>query len=300
MPLWRLANSRSLLLDRPRIMAILNVTPDSFSDGGRHATPEAALAAAARLVDEGADMLDIGGESTRPGAARVEAAEQVGRIVPVIRAIRSQPGPLGTIPISADTTREAVAQAALDAGADAVNDVSGGTEDPALLGAVARAGAGMVLMHRLAEPGRDSYSDRYAAAPIAGDVVALVIEEFRHRLLAGALRAGIGRERIVIDPGLGFGKTVAQNLELIRRSAEISRVLGFPLLSGLSRKSFVGRVSLGRDSTPAERLSGTLALSLGHLAAGASLFRVHDVAAHVQAFAAAGALIPTAGTRSPA
>lgn len=278
-------------------MAILNVTPDSFSDGGRHDTVETALSAAARLVEEGADMLDIGGESTRPGAARVDSGEQIRRIVPVIEAIRRTPGPLGMIPLSADTTREEVARAAIDAGADAVNDVSGGTEDPAMLATVARSGSGLVLMHRLRPPEQDSYSDRYESAPVQGDIVALVARAFKEKLLPAALAAGIRRDRIVVDPGLGFGKTVEQNLALIRGSRGLERETGGPILSGLSRKSFVGRVSLGRDSQPGERLAGTLALSIAHLREGASIFRVHDVAEHARAFAAALAVTPTGATR---
>jgi dihydropteroate synthase len=296
---WLLANSRRLPLDRPRLVAILNVTPDSFHDGGRFASTETALAAAALAVEEGAAMLDIGGESTRPGADRVNPAEQIRRVVPLVLAIRAQPGALGRTPISVDTTLADVARSALDAGADAVNDVSAGTEDPELLDVVAASGAGVILMHRLRPPGDDAYSDRYESPPIDGDVVSVVLRMFQDRALPAAREAGIADDRIVIDPGLGFGKTVPQNLELIRRTPELIGAFGLPVLSALSRKSFVGRVGLARDSDPAERLPATLALSLEHRRAGAGLFRVHDVAAHAQAFAASAALSPPAATRSP-
>lgn len=269
----------------PRILGIVNVTPDSFAGEGRHADPIAARDHAARLVAEGADALDIGAESTRPGAARVPADEQVRRLVPAIRAIRVLPGAAGRVPISVDTTLSAVARAAFDAGADAVNDVSAGAEDPALLALVAREGRGVVLMHRVRPPEADSYSDRYDTPPLEGDVVGIV----RDALAGAASRArdaGVRPESILLDPGLGFGKTVEQNLALIRAGVECLPP-GYPLLSALSRKSFVGRVSLGRDSSPEERLAGTLALSVEHLRRGARFFRVHDVAAHAPALRAA-------------
>jgi dihydropteroate synthase len=259
-------------------MAIINVTPDSFADGGKYPSVSDATSAIGRAVRAGADIIDIGGESTRPGAARVAAAEQIRRVTPVIEALRASGS---TVPVSVDTTRAEVAMAALKAGADAVNDVSAGLEDPRLLDVVKEFGAGLVLMHRLRPPEGDSYSDRYAQAPTYGDVVRDVTTFLRDRA-AAAMDHGIEHDRIVIDPGLGFGKTVEQNLELIRRTREVAS-LGFPVLSALSRKSFVGRHALGRDSTPDERLPGTLALSLEHLAAGASIFRVHDVAEHAEA-----------------
>ncbi len=252
-------------------MAILNVTPDSFSDGGRLASPRDAAEAARRMINEGADLLDVGGESTRPGAERVSPDDQIARVVPAIRAIRDA----GVdAPITIDTTRARAAAAALDAGADAVNDVSGGTEDPGMLALVAERGCGVVLMHRLRPPDRDSFSDQYTHEPVYADVV----EDVRAALAAmldRALAAGIDLGAVVLDPGLGFGKTVEQNMALIRGTDRIA-ALGCPVLSGLSRKSFVGRVSLGRDSEPSERLEGTVALSVEHLARGARVFRVHD------------------------
>lgn len=287
---WHIGLGRTLAVDQPRVMAILNVTPDSFSDGGELATLEDVVAAARRALEAGAAVLDIGGESTRPGAARVSVEEQIARVVPAIRAIRGAggvgAGALATIPISVDTTRAEVARAAIDAGADIVNDVSGGTEDPEMLRLVAERRVGLVLMHRVFAPDRDRYSTAYAAgdAPIAGDVVEHVARGLR-AMMERAVGAGVDVRAIVLDPGLGFGKTVEQNLELIRRTGELCEI-GRPVLSGISRKSFVGKVSGGGGSgaalSPKERLPGTLALSVEHLRAGARLFRVHDVAEHVR------------------
>ncbi|MFZ4574176.1 MAG: dihydropteroate synthase [Phycisphaerales bacterium] len=271
---WNLG-SRPLPLDRPRIVAILNVTPDSFADGGRALDPGVAIDRAFALAAEGADALDIGGESTRPGSQAVPAQEQSARVLPVLRGLRARAFPL---PITIDTTLAPVAAAALDAGADGINDISAGRDDPAMLELVASRGAGLILMHRLTAPPLDRFSDRYAAPPVYGDVVAEVAGFLRERA-AAAVAAGIEPQRLVLDPGLGFGKDVAQNLALID-GTRVLRELGFPMLSGLSRKSFVGRVWFGRDSTPDERLEGTIAMSVRHLHAGAVLFRVHDVAAH--------------------
>jgi dihydropteroate synthase len=255
-------------------MAILNATPDSFYVGSRGPTLETAVAA----IEAGAAVLDVGAESTRPGAEPVSAEEQIRRAVPLIRAIRGRDG---RVAITIDTTSADVAAAALDAGADAINDVSAGRDDPGMLAMAAKRRCGIVLMHRLAAPRRDKYSDQYVGGePEYGDVVTEVREFLRERAEA-TLAAGVVREGIVVDPGLGFGKTVEQNMELIRRTNEIV-ALGYPVLSGLSRKSFVGRVSLGRDSTPEERLHGTLALSAAHLRSGATILRVHDVAPHVE------------------
>jgi len=285
-PAWRVSGARTLRLDRPRLLAILNVTPDSFADGGRLPTPAHAADAARRAVDEGADAIDLGAESTRPGAARVEEREQVRRAAPAIEEIRAAGI---AVPISIDTTRAAVARAALDAGADAINDVSGGTDDPGLPALAAERRAGLVLMHRATVPERDRYSDRYSATPeYPGGVVAAVLAALRDAR-DRAHAAGVAHDALVLDPGLGFGKSVEQCLELIRATPDLG-ALGAPVLSALSRKSFVGRVSLGRDSDPGERLAGTLALSVLHHRAGARLFRVHDVAPHREALDAAAAL----------
>lgn len=271
-------------------MAILNVTPDSFAAGSRLGSPEAGAEAARRAADEGADALDIGGESTRPGAGRVDAAEQVRRVVPAIEAVRHAGI---TLPITVDTTLASVAAAALDAGADGVNDVSGATEDAGMLPLVAQRRCGLVLMHRLLPPGTDSYSDRYERDPAYADVGAEVRAWLAARL-AAAVEAGVDPRAVALDPGLGFGKGVADNLRLIGSTPTLAS-LGRPVVSALSRKSFVGRVSLGRDSDPSERLEGTLALSVVHLAAGARVFRVHDAAAHRRALDAAWAALRAAG-----
>jgi dihydropteroate synthase len=292
--IWRISPAKSLDLSpgaEPKIIGILNVTPDSFSDGGRWTALDAAVTQAERMLAEGAVGIDVGGESTRPGAQRVPVDEQVRRVVPVIEAVRKR---VGTQPIiTVDTTRAHVARAALDAGADAVNDVSGGDEDPALLPLAAQRNRGVILMHRATTPELDSYSTAYgkpgerpAPTPASGDIVA----EVKTRLLALAQRAvaaGVAWESIVLDPGLGFGKTVEQNLELIRRTGELV-ALGRPILSGLSRKSFTARAAGLPDDAllppPAQRLDATVVLSRGHREAGARLFRVHDVKEHVQAF----------------
>ncbi len=283
---WVLGPGRVLKLGRPRLMAILNVTPDSFADGGRLKSPDQVADAAARAVDEGADLVDVGGESTRPGSARVPAEEQIRRVVPSIEAIRRRVA--ADVLISVDTTLAPVAAAALDAGADAINDVAAGREDAGMFALAAARGCGLVLMHRLAPPEADSYSTQYQAPPEYHDVVAEVGAFLRARAEA-ATAAGVRKESIVLDPGLGFGKTVQQNLALITGTTHLAAI-GFPILSALSRKSFTGAAGgLGRDSVPADRLAATLALSVTHRACGASIFRVHDVAHHMQALLAAEA-----------
>lgn len=286
---WFLGHGRSLDLGRCHVIAILNATPDSFYGPSRVRGAAGTVEAARRAVGAGASMLDIGGESTRPGAARVDAAEQIERIVPAIEAIRREAGALGSIPVSVDTTLEAVARAGLDAGADVINDVAAGTEDEGIFRVAAEHGAGLILMHRLRPPGADSFSDAYATPPHYDDVVAEV-GDFLERRVAAAAACGVQRERIVVDPGLGFGKTVGQNLQLVRAAARLEARLGLAVLSAASRKSFVGRVSLGRDSTPEERLAGSLAITLFQARNGVRLFRVHDVGEHVRALNAAAAL----------
>ena len=290
--------TRSLALDRPRLLAIVNATPDSFHADSRAGGVDEGLARAEQALAEGADAIDIGGESTRPGAARVAAEEQIARVVPLVRAIRASPGDLANLPITIDTTLPQVAEAALDAGADAINDVSGATEGGRQMLALAAARrAGLILMHRLRPPEHDDFSDRYPAPPVYTDVVAEV-----RAFLAGradeALAAGVPREAIVLDPGLGFGKSPDQNLELVRRSRELL-TLGFPLLSAASRKSFVGRVSRPEtpQTVPGARLAGSLAFSVMHLAAGARLFRVHDVGPQREALLAAWAIAAGAAGR---
>ncbi|MBL8764744.1 MAG: dihydropteroate synthase [Phycisphaerae bacterium] len=283
--IWRVSPDRELDVSTAIVLGILNLTPDSFFDGGRLLSPEMAAETATEMVDLGAAGVDIGGESTRPGAAPVPRDEQIRRVVPAIESCRRS---LGAGPvISVDTTCAAVARAALDAGADVVNDVSGGQADAALLPLVAARRAGVVLMHRTTTPDRDEYSDRYRREPeFPGGVVAFVREALRARTEM-ARAAGVAGESIVIDPGLGFGKNVEQNLALIRGTLELT-TLGFPVMSGLSRKSFVGRHMGLASSTPEQRLPGTIELTLSHVAAGARVLRVHDVGAVVLALRAAG------------
>lgn len=280
--IWNLSNERAVRLDRPFLVGVLNITPDSFSDGGEHNTPDRAVRRARAMRDLGADALDIGGESTRPGARRVGAADQIERVVPVIRAIRDAGI---SLPITIDTTLAEVARAALEAGADAINDVSAGSEDSGVLTLAASCGCGLVLMHRERPPDRDQYSDRYRTPPVQGSMTGRVVDALRAAMNRATDR-GVDPGRIVLDPGLGFGKDVAQNLELMRTTGDLV-ALGRPVMSALSRKSFVGRISLGRDSDPGERLMGTLACSVLHLSFGARLFRVHDVGAHREALDAA-------------
>jgi dihydropteroate synthase len=287
MRFWTAGSDRVVSLDPFAIMGVVNVTPDSFSDGGQFTGPEEAAQFALQLVEEGASVIDIGGESTRPGAARVDAEEQVRRVVPVIARVRSRSG----VAITVDTTSAAVAEAALEAGADAVNDVSAGCEDPAMFALVARRGAGLVLMHRLAPPGEDSYSDRYAEPPIYDDVVREVASFLLMRAEL-AMAAGVARESIVLDPGLGFGKSVAQNYELLARTSELV-ALGMPVLVGASRKSFLGAVSGRAD--PEQRIIGSVVAAVAAYGGGARIIRAHDVGAHREALLVAHAVLKGAG-----
>lgn len=265
-------------------MAIINVTPDSFSDGGRFTDADEAIDAAKRFIEEGASVIDVGGESTRPGAMRVEPAEQLRRVLPVVERLARETEAL----ISVDTTRAPVARAALDAGAHIINDVSAGCEDPELLPLCGKRAAGVVLMHRLRAPDADSYSDRYDVAPTyEGDLIKIIGSFLRTRAQE-AMQCGVAGSSIVIDPGLGFGKTVEQNFELVRRTPELTK-LGYPVLSALSRKSFIGNIS--GIPEPGRRLSGTLAASVIQYDCGVRLFRVHDVGAHREALAVAQAIL---------
>jgi len=297
--------------DPPRIMAILNATPDSFSDGGRHLDVRAAVDAVRRWMGEtedgdddgdGVAVVDVGGESTRPGARRVEAEEQIRRVVPVIRHIRDEiEGDPDRLLVSIDTTRAAVAEAALDAGADIVNDVAAGTEDARLLDLVADRGAGLILMHRLRPPNADRYSDAYATPPSyaeAGGVVAAVATFLRARLEA-AMDAGVPEEAVLLDPGLGFGKTVEDNYRLVAGAGAIADATGRPLLGAASRKSFIGAATGQRAREEAsERVEGSIAVALELWMNGVRLFRVHDVHAHRRALAVA-TRIRAAGSSRP-
>ncbi len=259
----------------PFLMGVVNVTPDSFSDGGRFLDPDAAVAQALRLAEEGADLVDVGGESTRPGAPSVPADDEVRRVVPVIERLRARGF---SLPISIDTWKGAVARAALAAGADLVNDVTG-LSDADLGRAAAEAGAPVVLQHTRGTPADMASRARY------DDVAAEVARELEEALRR-AEAAGVPRERTILDPGLGFAKTAEQTVELLARLGEL-RALGRPLLVGPSRKSFIGKVT---GAPVPERLPGTLAAVAACVLAGVELLRVHDVAAARQAALVAAAI----------
>jgi dihydropteroate synthase len=267
-----------------RVMGVLNVTPDSFSDGGRFLDPSAAVAHGLELEAAGAAIVDVGGESTRPGAEPVGEAEELRRVVPVIEGLRAA-GLAAAISI--DTSKVAVARAALDAGASLVNDVTAFRAEPALASLVAERGVDCCLMHMRGEP-RTMQHDVYY-----DDVVAEV-RHFLEERVGYALAAGIARERIIVDPGIGFGKSVEHNLELLARIDEITR-LDLPVLVGTSRKSFLGVVT-GRASD--DRLPGTIATCVMAFERGASIFRVHDVAPVVDALAVAAATVSGRWTRT--
>jgi dihydropteroate synthase len=258
-----------------KLMGVVNVTPDSFSDGGLYLDPEAAIAHGRELAAAGAAILDVGGESTRPGAEAVGAEEELRRVVPVIRGL-SDCG----CRISVDTSKANVAEAALDAGAEIVNDVTALRGDPAMAALCAERGPTVVLMHMLGDPRTMQDDPRY------DDVVAEV-RAFLAQRLESATAAGIAAERIWLDPGIGFGKTREHNMELLRRLGEL-RDLGRPLLVGTSRKSFIGGVD---GSAADERLGGTIASSIIAAAEGAEILRVHDVAEMRQALTVATAIL---------
>ena len=262
--IWR-CGRRDLELGRtPCIMGILNVTPDSFSDGSRYLDLELAVDRALEMESEGASIIDIGGESTRPNAEPVGLEEELRRVIPVIERLAGRL----SVPVSIDTYKAAVAREAVAAGAEIVNDISAFTFDPAMAGVVADSGAGAVLMHTRGGPREMQKDTEYR------DIVSEVIA-FLDGALARADRAGIGRSRLVVDPGIGFGKSVSGNLEIIRRLGEFARI-GRPLLIGTSRKSFIGAL-LDRDVDG--RLMGTAATVAAAVLNGASVIRVHDVAA---------------------
>ena len=266
-------------------MGVVNVTPDSFSDGGQFLEADAAVEHGLRLAAEGAHILDIGGESTRPGADRVGEDEELGRVVPVIERLARS----GQARLSIDTTKVGVARAALEVGASLVNDVSALRFDPGMAALVAETGAGCCLMHMLGEPRTMQEDPRY------NDVVSEV-KAFLEERLAFAVAEGVDEERVWLDPGIGFGKTMEHNLELLRRLDEIVAI-GRPVVVGTSRKSFLGRLVGGRAE--GERLPGTIATNVLALERGASVFRVHDVAQNADALAVAAATVRTdVGERS--
>ncbi|MCD4823128.1 MAG: dihydropteroate synthase [Phycisphaerae bacterium] len=268
------------ILNSPRhggavVMGILNVTPDSFSDGGDFLSPADAIAQASQMIADGADIIDIGAESTRPGSQRISADEQIRRLREVLPAVCKA----GAI-VSIDTTLAAVAEFALDSGAKIINDISAGREDAAMLPLAAKRGTPICLMHMLGQPAT------MQAAPQYRDVVAEVCDFLAGRI-AAAEAAGVPRERCIVDPGIGFGKTTEHNLALLAGVSVLAE-LGCPVLVGPSRKRFIG--DLTNQPDPASRLGGTIAACLGAYEAGASIFRVHDTAPIAQAMTIAAAI----------
>jgi dihydropteroate synthase len=253
--------------NRTHVMGVLNVTPDSFSDGGEFQTVQAAIIRAVEMVAAGVDIIDIGGESTKPGAIPVDTATELGRVIPVIEAIRQHPA-IGQIPISIDTTKSAVAEAAIVAGADIVNDVSGGAFDSQMFAVVAQLSVPYVMMHMRGTPATMQQMTDYQ------DIVAEIIAFFEIQI-DRAIQSGIDRSQMIIDPGIGFAKTYQQSIELIRQLAKF-QVLELPLLVGVSRKSFIGKILDQPD--PTQRLWGTAVACCAAIANGADILRVHDVA----------------------
>lgn len=261
-------NGRPLVLDRPRVMGIVNVTPDSFSDGGAHDSTDAAFAHAMKLLEEGADILDIGGESTRPGSAEVPEEEELRRVLPLVeRLTRETP-----VPISVDTYKPAVMRATVDAGAGMINDVYALRREGALEVAAA-AGVPVVLMHMLGEPRSMQEAPRY-------DDVTAAVQRFLAERIFAAEMAGVAKRNLIADPGFGFGKTTAHNVELLAGMERLA-ALGVPLLAGLSRKRSIGELT-GREA-PRDRVAGSVAAHLLAVQHGARIVRVHDVAATVDA-----------------
>lgn len=303
---WNIGRRCLALGQRTLVMGVVNVTPDSFSDGGRYFDSGDAVQHALRLLDEGADILDIGGESTRPGAAvapasgtkepsppkrrtPVSAQEELRRVLPVIQEVkRARPECV----VSVDTYKAEVARAALAAGAEIVNDVSAFRWDPAMVGTVAELGCGAVLMHMRGRP------EEWRSLPPPEDIVALVGKDLAE-WAAAAMRAGVARQRIALDPGFGFGKNFQQNYPLLSRLEELHR-LGFPLVVGTSRKSFIGRALRrdGRDAPVEERGFGTLASETAAMLKGAHIIRTHDVKACVDAARIADAILRS-GNQEP-
>jgi dihydropteroate synthase len=261
---------------RPSVMGIVNVTPDSFSDGGVNLRPADAIATAHRMIAGGASIVDVGGESTRPGAEPVTADDELRRVLPVLEAVA------GELPVSIDTAKAEVARRAVELGAELVNDVTALRGDVEMAEAVAESGAYLCLMHMLGEPRTMQLDPRYD--DVVSDVKAFLEERLRF-----AVDAGIAEERVCLDPGIGFGKTVEQNFELIRRLDELVD-LGRPIMVGFSRKSSLGRI-LGDPEAKTGPLSASIAAAVTAYERGATIFRVHDVREHVEALAAAQAVV---------
>ncbi|MBY6068113.1 dihydropteroate synthase [Leisingera aquaemixtae] len=265
----RRASIAGLDMTQPQIMGVLNVTPDSFSDGGRHAGIEAGKAAALQMAADGATIIDVGGESTRPGAEEVDEAEEIDRTAPVIEAIRTE----SLVPISIDTRKANVGMEALEAGANLLNDVSGFTFDPALAPLAAQASVPVCIMHAQGDPATMQADPKYAN-------VLLDVYDFLSDQIDRLEAIGVVREQIVIDPGIGFGKTQEHNLTLLR-NLSLFHGLGCPILLGVSRKGFIGKI--GGEPRAEARAPGSIAVGLAALAQGVQFLRVHDVAETVQA-----------------
>ena len=277
-------------LDRPRIMGILNATPDSFSDGGKWMDVRAAVEHGLAMASEGADLIDVGGESTRPGSKRVGESEQLARVVPVVRALSAALRERGwRVPLSVDTTLAAVAEAGLEAGAEMINDVSAGREDAGMLALAGRRGVPICLMHMQGEPGTMQQDPRY------GDVVREVREHLLERCLR-AQEAGVSAGQVLIDPGIGFGKTAEHNLDLLRALSGLAAT-GRAVLLGTSRKGFMGALCRRPDGTtpaPEDRVGATCATTVWGVTCGVRVFRVHDVLANRQAADVAYAMVASA------
>jgi dihydropteroate synthase len=275
---WKLARRSLPYGERTLVMGVLNITPDSFSDGGKFFSHERAVDHALQMIDEGADIIDIGGESTRPGSEFVTGEEELRRVLPVLRHLAN----LSSVPISVDTTKALVARAALEAGAEIINDISALRFDPALADEVAKAKAGLVLMHSRGTP------KTMQALPPVEDIMGEVIGSLGESI-AVAEQHGIARESIAIDPGIGFGKTAHQNFELIAKLEQLARDFAdFPIIIGTSRKSFIGKLL---DNVPADqRLHGTIASIAASVLNGAHIVRAHDVKPAVEAVRVAEAI----------
>ncbi|MFN2578438.1 MAG: dihydropteroate synthase [Pyrinomonadaceae bacterium] len=275
---WKIAGRSLVYGERTLVMGVLNVTPDSFSDGGQFFSIDKAMAHADQIIGEGADIIDVGGESTRPGSDFVSEEEELRRVIPIIKRL----APNSSVPISIDTTKASIARAAIQAGAEIVNDISGLRFDPLIADEAARAGAGLVLMHSRGTP-----KEMQQMSP-AEDIMSEVINGLRESL-GVAQERGVGRAHIAIDSGIGFGKTLDQNLELIAKLYQISPEFSdLPIMIGTSRKGFIGKL-LG-DAPADERLHGTIATVVASVLNGAHIVRVHDVRATVEAVRVADAI----------
>ena len=263
--IWKTSRREISYSGRTLIIGILNVTPDSFSDGGKFSSVDNALRQAEKMISEGADILDIGGESTRPGGERISAEVEISRVIPVVEAVSRQ----FEIPISIDTSKSEVAERAIESGAEIINDISGLTFDDSIGGVAARKGAALILMHL-----RGSFSKMHSQKPVEN--VLLEVQSGLRESIERAKNYGVERDRICIDVGIGFSKSFEQNLELIAKLGKIKETfLGYPILLGTSRKSFIGKI-LGEE-TPSERIFGTIATNVIGGWNGANIVRVHDV-----------------------